>query len=146
MPEEAGGKVPHAGFELAPCGPVGYRPAVLRRFASLCALLATVTAPSVTSTRFFCRFTGQEIVGCDEGAPRSTQVRADDCCERRIFRAVEAVRHSGRELLPIRQAVAAAIPSPATAPALARESALVRRTSGCSAGPPAFLAHRALLI
>jgi hypothetical protein len=110
-------------------------------------LLAVLTAPSVTSTRFFCRFTGQEILGCDEGAPRSAQIRPDDCCDRRIFRAVAAVRHSGHELLPIPQGVAAAIPSPEGAPALARESAVVnRRTPASSAGPPAFLAHRALLI
>jgi len=105
-----------------------------------------VTAPSVTSTRFFCRFTGQEIFGCDEGSPRSTQVRPDDCCDRRIFRAVAAVRHSEQELLPIPQAAGAAVPSPEAAPALARESLVVRRTPASSAGPPAFLAHRALLI
>jgi len=105
-----------------------------------------VTAPSVTSTRFFCRFTGQEIFGCDEGSPRSAQVRPDDCCDRRIFRAVAAVRHSEQELLPIPQAAGAAVPSPEAAPALARESLVVRRTPASSAGPPAFLAHRALLI
>ncbi|MFL5277187.1 MAG: hypothetical protein ACJ79T_11980 [Myxococcales bacterium] len=119
---------------------------MLRRCACLCALLAMVTAPSVTSTRYFCRFTGQEILGCDEGAPRSAQVRADDCCERRIFRAVAAVRHSEHELLPIPQAVGAAIPSPEAPPALVRESSIVRGRPRSSAGPPAFLAHRALLI
>ncbi|HZX65268.1 MAG TPA: hypothetical protein VFE76_07740, partial [Myxococcales bacterium] len=73
--------------------------------------------------------------------------RADDCCERRIFRAVAAVRHSQHELLPIPQAVGAAIPSPeAPPPALVRESSLVRGRPASSAGPPAFLAHRALLI
>jgi hypothetical protein len=144
--QDMGGKIPHARFELAGCAPVGYRSAVLRRCASLCALLAVVTAPSVTSTRFFCRFTGQEILGCDEGAPRNAQVRPDDCCERRILRAVAAVRHSEHEVLPVAQAVAAAIPTPGAAPALARESVVLRRTPASSAGPPAFLAHKALLI
>ena len=92
------------------------------------------------------RFTGQEIRGCDEGAPRSAQVRPDDCCERRIFRAVAAGRHSEHEVLPIPQAVGAAIPSPGATPALVREPSLVRRMPASSAGPPAFLAHRALLI
>jgi hypothetical protein len=119
---------------------------VLRRCACLFALLAVLTAPSVTSTRFFCRFTGQEILGCDEGAPRSAQVRPDDCCDRRLFRAVAAVRHSEHEPLPIPRAVAAAVPSPGAATALARELVVARRTPAGSAGPPAFLAHRALLI
>jgi hypothetical protein len=131
---------------LAACGLVGYRSAVPRRCACLFALLAVVTAPSVTSTRFFCRFTGQEIVGCHEGAPRSAQIRSDDCCDRRISRAVDAVRHPEQELFPIPQAVAVAIASPAAPAALARESVMVRRPAASSAGPPAFLAHRALLI
>jgi len=126
--------------------PVGYRPAVLRRWSSLCTLLALLTAPSVTSTRFFCRFTGQEIVGCDEGTPRSAQVRPDDCCERRIFRAVAAVRLSQHELLPIPQPAAAPNPSPQAVPALACDSVVARGTPASSAGPPAFLAYRALLI
>jgi hypothetical protein len=119
---------------------------VPRRCACFCALLAVLAAPSVTSTRFFCRYTGEEILGCAEGAPRDARVRGDDCCDQRTFRAVEGVRHSGQDPVPIPTGVALAIESPALAPAPVRESAPTGRTIVRSAGPPAFLAHRARLI
>jgi hypothetical protein len=118
---------------------------VPRRCACFCALLAVLAAPSVTSTRFFCRYTGQEIFGCAEGAPRNTQVRGDDCCDQRTFRAVEGVQHSGQDPVPIPTGVTIALEAPALAPGPVVESA-ARRTTVRSAGPPAFLAHRALLI
>jgi len=120
---------------------------VLRRFVSFCALLAILAAPSVTVTRFFCRYTGQEIVGCKEGAPRSAQVRGDDCCDQRTFHAVEGLEHAARDPVPVPANVVAPLrthESP-VAPlgewASARGAAPLRRT-----GPPAFLAHLALLI
>ena len=121
---------------------------MLRRCASFCALLAVLAAPSVTSTRFFCRYTGQEIFDCAEGTSRNALVRADDCCDRRTFRAVEAVERSGQDPTPIPVGVAIAVAlemrDPAPAPVL--ESPAARRAALRSAGPPRFLAHRALLI
>jgi hypothetical protein len=119
---------------------------VLRRCACFYALLAVLAAPSVTSTRFFCRYTGQEIFGCAEGPPRNAQVRADDCCDQRTFRAVEGVEHCGQDPLPISTSVAVALEAPALAPEPLLESPAARRTAVRSSGPPAFLAHRALLI
>jgi hypothetical protein len=133
-------------FDLAPCARVGYRPPVLRRCACFCAVLAVLAAPSVTSTRFFCRYTGQEIFGCAEGARRNAQVRGDDCCDQRTFRAVEGVERSGQDPVPTAASVAVAIETPELAPAQVLESPAARRTAVRSAGPPAFLAHRALLI
>jgi len=117
---------------------------VLRRCACFCALVAVLAAPSVTSTRFFCRYTGQEIVGCAEGASRDAQVRADDCCDQRTFRAVQAVRQSGQESVPIPAGVTTSLPELAPLPPAA--PAVEQREPVRSAGPPAFLAHRALLI
>src|SRR5436305_4471100 len=102
-------------FELAVCWAVGYRRSVPRRLASMCALLALLAAPSVTSTRFFCRYTGQEIVGCAEGARGAgAEVRGDDCCDKRTFRAVEAVRQPEHDPVPVQAAVGIGIASPAT--------------------------------
>jgi hypothetical protein len=134
-------------FELAVCGAVGYRRPVPRRLASMCALLALLAAPTVTSTRFFCRYTGQEIVGCAEGArARGVEVRADDCCDQRTFRAVEAVRQSEHDPVPVPAKAAIGIVSPATAPAWIHPDEFARHPAVDAAGPPAFLAHRALLI
>ena len=119
---------------------------MLRRSACLCALVAVLAAPSVTSTRFFCRYTGQEIFGCIEGAPRGAQVRGDECCDQRTFRVVEGVAHSAQDPVPMPIGVAVAVetPQPALAPVL--ESPPARRAPLRSSGPPAFLAHLALLI
>jgi hypothetical protein len=119
---------------------------VLRRVASFCALLAVLAAPSVTSTRFFCRYTGLEIFGCDEGAPRNAQVRAQDCCDQRTFRAVQALKASPHELLPMPAAVAEIVAAPWPSAAPGDGLLLAARTSILAAGPPAFLAHRALLL
>jgi hypothetical protein len=119
---------------------------VLRRCASFCALLAVLAAPSVTSTRFFCRYTGQEIFACAEGTPRNAWVRADDCCDRRTFRAVEAVEHSGQDPSPIPAGAAVIFETPHLAAAPVVEFPAARRAVIGSVGTPRFLAHRALLI
>jgi len=119
---------------------------VLRRSASLCALLAVLAAPSVTSTRLFCRHTGQEIFGCVEGAAGGAQVRGEECCDQRTFRVVEGVARSAQDPVPMPTRVAVALETPQPALALVLESPPARRAAVRSSGPPAFLAHLALLI
>jgi len=120
---------------------------VLRRFVSFCALVAIFAAPSVTITRFFCRYTGQEIVGCKEGAPGSAQVRGDDCCDQRTFHAVEALERSARDAVRIPANVAAGVATTSAPLATVAGSAPARRAAPLPrAGPPPFLAHLALLI
>src|SRR5436305_9233488 len=117
-------------FELAVCWAVGYRRSVPRRLASMCALVALLAAPSVTSTRFFCRYTGQEIFGCAEGAPRrGAEVRADDCCDQRTFRAVDAVRQSEHDPVPVPAARAIPILSPAMPSASIRPKEVARHAA-----------------
>src|SRR2546428_7306319 len=71
---------------------------MLRRSASFLALLAVIAAPAVTSTRLFCRYTGQEIVGCAEtAAPEHAQVPESACCQKRTFHALDGVRLAKEE-------------------------------------------------
>ena len=120
---------------------------MLRRCASLLALIAVIAAPAVTSTRFFCRYTGEEIAACAKpGTPTHAVVLADSCCDQRTFRALEGVRlvDEPRQQAPTPIAVD-------TAPALvayvvAPVAGQLGRPTAPSAGPPAFIAHRALLI
>jgi hypothetical protein len=120
---------------------------VLRRSASLLALVSLIAAPAVSSTRLFCRYTGEEITGCAEAAtPGHAVVRGDGCCDQRTFRALEGVRlvDEQRQQSPTPVAIdtTPALLSYVFAPA-ATESI---RPSAPSAGPPAFISHRALLI
>jgi len=112
----------------------------------LLALLALIATPAVTSTRLFCRYTGQEIIGCDEStAPEHREIRVDECCQQRTFHALEGVRLVEDQ----RQQVAApvAIDAPVlVAGVFAVATPAVRLTAAPSVGPPAFLSHRALLI
>src|SRR2546421_8267971 len=66
---------------------------MLRGCTSLLALLTVIAAPVTTSTRFFCQYTGEEIVGCAEsGVPQHAQFRGEECCQQRTFRALDGVR------------------------------------------------------
>src|SRR2546425_11048070 len=70
-----------------------YVAAVLRRALASLALIAIVVSPAMNSTRLFCRFTGVEIVGCDESrVPAQTQLRNEDCCLKRTFHAIDPTR------------------------------------------------------
>ena len=124
-----------------------YELIVLRRSVSFLLLVAVIVAPAVTSTRLFCRYTGQEIVGCAEtAAPERAQVREGACCQKRTFHALDGVRlaKEERQQAPTLVAVAAAPVLLAEVFALAAPEP--HRTIAPSAGPPAFLSHRALLI
>jgi len=119
---------------------------VLRRSASFLALLAVTAAPAVTSTRLFCRYTGEEIIGCAETAsPEQAVVRAE-CCQQRTFHALDGVRpvQEQRQEAPAPVAVDLARAPLADVFALAAPRPL--GATAPSAGPPAFITHRALLI
>ena len=122
-------------------------PPVFRRVVSFLALLALLAAPAVTSTRLFCRFTGQELVGCVEAGPqRGAQLRPDDCCDQRTFRALDGTRVEENRPQP---APATVLMADAVIPLVIASAATpsVRpERSVQSVGPPVFLVHRALLI
>jgi len=119
---------------------------VVRRSASFLALLALIATPAVTSTRLFCRYTGEEIIGCAEAnAPEHAEIRSEQCCQQRTFHALDGVRlvEGQREQVP----ASVAIVAPAlVADVIAVAKSAVRLMAAASVGPPAFLSHRALLI
>jgi len=110
------------------------------------ALLALIATPAVTSTRLFCRYTGQEIVGCAESSAREHgEIRLADCCQHRTFHAVDGVRLVDDQRVQAPPPVAIDAPI-FLADVFAVGTPAVRLTIAPSAGPPAFLSHRALLI
>jgi len=126
---------------------VGYGRPVLRRSASILALLAVIAAPAVTSTRLFCQYTGEEIVGCAEsGVPQHAQFRGEQCCQQRTFRALDGVRLVEEQVQQVAAPVAIDAAPVLAADVFAVASPAVRLTAAPSVGPPAFLSHRALLI
>ena len=131
---------------MADTGRFDYATRVLRRTASLVALLAVIAAPVTTSTRFFCQFTGEEIVGCAEsGVPQQAQFRGEQCCQQRTFRALDGVRlaEDQRPQAPMAVAIGAAT---VLRDLVAIAFPAVQPRAVVSTGPPAFLSHRALLI
>jgi hypothetical protein len=134
-------------FELAASRLLGYGPPVFRRAASFLALLALLAAPAVTSTRLFCRFTGQEFVGCLEAAPQhGSQIRPDDCCDRRTFRALDGMRLEDNQPQPASATVLVAGAVTPLVIAGAATPSLRPERSVQPVGPPVFLVQRALLI
>jgi hypothetical protein len=121
---------------------------VLRRCASIVALVAVIAAPATTSTRFFCRYTGQEIVDCAEAAaPAQAIVRAAHCCDQRTFRPVAGVTAFDKQSRHVEPTlVGIAVAPELFSGAVAEQSHASRVTYPPSAGPPVFLSHRALLI
>jgi len=119
---------------------------VIRRAASFVALLAVIATPAVTSTRLFCRYTGQEIIGCAElNAPENAEIRLEGCCQQRTFHALDGVRliQDQREQVP----APIAIDTPVSiADVIVVATLAVRLPAAPSVGPPVFLSHRALLI
>src|SRR6267143_5954692 len=119
---------------------------VIRRSACFLALLALIATPAVTSTRLFCRYTGQEIIGCAESnAPEHGEIRLDQCCQQRTFHALDGVRllEDQRQQVPAPVSIDAPV---LVADVFAAATPAVRLTAAPSLGPPAFLSHRALLI
>ena len=132
---------------VADAGRLDYADTVLRRTASLFVTLALFASPAVTSTRFFCQFTGEEIVGCAEiEIPQQAQIRTERCCEQRTFHALDGARLLDDQREQAAAPVALDAAPPWVAAVLAVATSAVRLTAAPSIGPPAFLSHRALLI
>jgi hypothetical protein len=124
-----------------------YAVIVLRRTSALLVVLALAGSPAVTSTRMFCRYTGAEIVGCEEsGAPAHPQIRGESCCLRLTLYSVDSARtlvdNGGRIAAPAVLAAVIFVPRiPVIAPPEPEE-----RHGPVDHGPPVFLTNRALLI
>jgi hypothetical protein len=119
---------------------------MLRRVASFLTLLAVFAAPAVTSTRLFCQYTGEEIVGCAESVvPQHAQIRGEQCCQQRTFRALDGARPVEEQRQPGPAPIAVGA-RPVFADPLPVTSSGAQERAAPSVGPPVFLSHRALLI
>jgi hypothetical protein len=120
---------------------------VLRRALASLVLIALAGSPAVSSTRLFCRYSGIEIVGCEESqVPAQAQIRDEGCCLKRTSYAIDPTRVSpddGSLLVAPMVAVVTTIPGVLLLRAPA-PSTRANRPGG--AGPPVFLTNRALLI
>ena len=131
---------------MAPCGSPDYGPLMLRRLASLVALLSIVAAPVVAESRLVCRYTGEVIVGCpEELVPEQPTVRDVGCCDRRVTARMGAASkvESQRIAAPLSIVIAVGVPQLVVGQA-ARATAW--NTAARSIGPPIFITTRALLI
>lgn len=134
-------------FGLAARPGVSYGRCVLRRVVSSLALLAVLAAPAVSSTRLFCRYTGEEYFGCAEsGVAPHAQARPDDCCDQRTSRALEGARLADNRATPVPAPFAISIDQVLFTAGFVPRTPAVEQRAAPSAGPPAFLSHRALLI
>ncbi len=118
---------------------------MLRRTASLLALLALVSAPFISRARLVCRFSGLEVTNCGEAQVPDAPVAQDGgCCDQQLTRPLAAMRaHPDPEVAPP--------PLPLLPTAAPLELSLPRladrfEIAAVAAGPPLYLRTRALLI
>lgn len=118
---------------------------MLHRTATLLALVALISAPTILQARMVCRFTGMELTDCGEGQlPDAPVAQAGGCCDRQVTRPLGAMlAHAGAEIAP------PALPLFAAAAPLALQGALPAdrfEKAAPSAGLPLFQRTCALLI
>lgn len=129
--------------ELAQGCALRYASSMGRRLVASFAVLGLLLAPAVASTRFFCKSTGVEIVGCDEQrTPERTTIRGDGCCERRTLAPAGTAIAATQSFLAEPVATSAEVTF-IVDPANGLASGVLPTAD---AGPPLFLSHRALLI
>jgi len=113
----------------------------------LLALVALIAAPAVSSTRLFCRYTGEEIIGCaGSKTPEHAEIRVDECCQQTTVHALDGVRLVDDQRQPVPATVAIAAAPLLLANVFGLAAPALRLDAAPSVGPPAFLSHRALLI
>ncbi len=118
---------------------------MLRRIATLLALIALVSAPSIARARLICRFSGLEITNCGEAqVPDAPVARDGGCCEQQLTRSLGAMLvHPDTDVAP------PALPLlPAPAPLELPLPRLADRFENAApaAESPLYLRTRALLI
>lgn len=118
----------------------------MRRVVAFTALLAVLATPGAARARFFCHYTGVEIVDCSE-----QRIPAHDVLERAACCDVRVIGWSQPALRAHSDATAPAfalVPSPlaVVAPAAPPRRVFAAGNEVRAAGPPLFVAQRALLI
>lgn len=116
---------------------------MLRRVTAALAVAGLMTSPVVASTRLFCRYTGEEIVGCiEQNAPDHSVVRGEACCSRQTVQPLDAAQPASSDRSPV--PIVAMLPERTCLPVASHRAAFATPTT--AAGPPVFIIHRALLI
>lgn len=119
---------------------------MLRRFPALVALLAVAATPALAQSRLVCRTTGELIADCVEESCHSPPAFRDaGCCERRATPALPAahpVAARGELLAPVLTEAPVCAPGETSSPGFLP----LPEGAAVGAGPPIFLATRALLI
>jgi hypothetical protein len=106
------------------------------------ALLALVSAPVVSRTRLFCRYTGLEITDCTEQELPGAIIQLDGCCDHQKTGVLGVVPLAQQQQLakPLSFSTPSG-PQPVAVPQLER-----RRGLAVPTGPPVLLVTRAFLI
>ena len=118
---------------------------MLRRIATLLALVALVSAPSIARARLVCRFSGLEITDCGEAqAPEAPVAQDGGCCDQQLTRPLAPMLvHPHPEVAPpALPLLPTAAPLELSLPRLADRFEI----AAAAAGPPLYLRTRALLI
>jgi hypothetical protein len=118
----------------------------MRRVLAFIALLAVLATPGAARARFFCHYTGVEIVDCaEQSIPSRDVLDRAGCCDVRVIGWSQPALHAHSDatlpqlaLVPA-PFVVAQLPAP-------QPRALAARNEVRAAGPPLFVAQRALLI
>ena len=118
---------------------------MLRRIATLVALIALISAPSIARARLICRFSGLEITNCGEAqVPEAPVAQDGGCCEQHLTRPLAVM------LVPPDTEVAPPalplLPAPAPLNVPLPRWADRFEIAAAAAGPPLYLRTRALLI
>jgi len=118
----------------------------MRRVLAFTALLAMLATPGAARARFFCHYTGIEIVDCaEQRIPARDVLERAACCDVRVIGwSQPALRAHSDATAPAFALVPAPLAVVAPAEPLPRVSA--SRNEVRAAGPPLFVAQRALLI
>jgi hypothetical protein len=118
---------------------------VLRRVTAAVAFIALLGASPVARSSLVCRYTGEEMVGCDEErVPEQPLVRDEGCCDRRAVARLPAASAAAHAQLaaPVLAVVAIA---PVTVDVFVQRPRAAE-DSFPIVGPPLFISARALLI
>jgi hypothetical protein len=118
----------------------------MRRVLAFTALLAVLATPGAARARFFCHYTGVEIVDCaEQSIPDRDVLDQAACCDVRVIGWSQPALHAQSDATAPPFAL---VPAPVVvaAPAAPLPSVFAARNDVRAAGPPLFVAQRALLI
>ncbi|HEY2027847.1 MAG TPA: hypothetical protein VGH20_01450 [Myxococcales bacterium] len=118
----------------------------MRRVLAFIALVTVLATPGAARTRFFCHYTGIEILDCaEQRIPARDVLDRAACCDVRVIGWSQPALHAQADAVAPPFALVAAplmvAPLPAPLPRV-----VAARNDTRAAGPPLFVVQRAFLI